>query len=165
MKTKTNFVASACAALILATPAFSQDQMAFELPDQCSEMAVSETSEADMHSSMMDRDMDQEMGMMDHGMDMSAAGDQHDMMPEHVRENMQKMLLTMPAMRQGMMLEDADIAFACGMIAHHQAAIDMAQVVLDHGQDADMRRLADEIIKTQADEIEFMTQWLEETAD
>ena len=165
MKTQTNFVASAFAALAFATPAFSQDQMVFELPDQCSDMAVSVTSEADMHSSMMDHDMDQGIGMMDHGMDMSGGDDQHDMMPDHVRENMQKMLLTMPAMRQGMMQDDADIAFACGMIAHHQAAIDMAQVVLDHGQDTEMRRLADEIIRAQTDEIEFMTQWLDKTTN
>lgn len=165
MKTQTNFLATAFAALAFATPAFSQDQMVFALPDQCSGTAISETSEADMHSSMMDHDMDQGMGMMDHGMEMSEGDGQHDMMPDHVRENMQKMLLTMPAMRQGMMQQDADIAFACGMIAHHQAAIDMAQVVLDHGQDTEMRRLADEIIMAQTDEIEFMTQWLDETTD
>jgi uncharacterized protein (DUF305 family) len=30
------------------------------------------------------------------------------------------MMISMPAMHQGMMIEDADVAFACGMIAHHQ---------------------------------------------
>ena len=63
------------------------------------------------------------------------------------------------------MQQDADIAFACGMIAHHQAAMDMAQVVLDHGQDAEMRRLAEEIMEVQADEIKVMTRWLEQASD
>jgi uncharacterized protein (DUF305 family) len=63
-----------------------------------------------------------------------------------------------------MMQQDPDIAFACGMIAHHQAAIDMAQVVLDHGQDAEMRRLAEEIIDVQGQEIELLTSWLENSS-
>ncbi len=58
-------------------------------------------------------------------------------MPEHVQENMRRMMITMPAMHEGMMIEDADVAFACGMIAHHQGAIDMAEVLLAHG---DIRR-------------------------
>jgi uncharacterized protein (DUF305 family) len=113
---------------------------------------------SDMHGSMM------EQGMAHH-MDMSAGDAEKGMMPDHVRQNMQRMLMTMPAMRQGMIHQDADIAFACGMIAHHQAAIDMAQVVLDHGRDAEMRRLAEEIMDVQADEIEVMTLWLEKASN
>ena len=85
-------------------------------------------------------------------------------LPEHVRINLEKMAVTMDAMHMGMLQEDADIAFACGMIAHHQAAIDMAEVLLDHGQDADMRSLATEIIKAQTAEIDRMTRWLETAA-
>ena len=81
-------------------------------------------------------------------------------MPLHVQENMSKMRITMPAMEQGMMNEDADVAFACGMIAHHQGAIDMAQVLLDHGDDPQMRALAQEIMDAQIGEIQQMTQWL-----
>jgi len=81
-------------------------------------------------------------------------------MPEHVQENMNKMRITMPAMEQGMMNEDADVAFACGMIAHHHGAIDMAQVLLDHGDDLQMRALAQEIMDAQVGEIQQMTQWL-----
>ena len=104
----------------------------------------------DMGSAMMDT-----MGM---DMDLEA-------MPEHVQENMAKMMVTMPAMHEGMMNEDADVAFACGMIAHHQGAIDMAQVVLDHGDDPQMRALAEEIIEAQVAEIEQMTTWLFDNAN
>lgn len=45
-----------------------------------------------------------------------------DAMPDHVRENMRRMMISMPAMQEGMMNEDADVAFACGMIAHHHGA-------------------------------------------
>ncbi len=56
---------------------------------------------------------------------------------------------------------DADVDFVKGMIPHHQGAVDMAKVVLEHGKDAELRRLAEGIIKAQNDEIAFMTKWLE----
>lgn len=88
-----------------------------------------------------------------------------DTMPEHVQENMRRMMTTMPAMHEGMMNEDPDVAFACGMIAHHQGAIDMAEVLLAHGEDEQMRALAQEIIDAQEAEIEQMTTWLAENAN
>ena len=57
------------------------------------------------------------------------------------------------------------MAFACGMIAHHQGAIDMAQVMLGHGDDPTMNELAGEIIAAQVGEIEQMTTWLAEDAN
>ena len=74
-------------------------------------------------------------------------------------------MVTMPAMHHGMMNENADVAFACGMIAHHQGAIDMAEVLLEHGEDEQMRTLAQEIIDAQVGEIEQMTTWLAENAN
>lgn len=153
---KTIF-AAAVAAAAFSSAAFAQDAE-FQLPEQCT--AAATTTGMD-HSAMGHGDMqdDQASGMMGMGgMDLES-------MPEHVQENMAKMMVTMPAMHDGMMNEDADVAFACGMIAHHQGAIDMAQVLLEHGEDEQMRALAEEIIAAQVGEIDQMTTWLAENAN
>lgn len=66
-------------------------------------------------------------------------------------------------MHEGMAIEfsgDADIDFTRGMIAHHQGAIDMAKVELEHGKDPTQRKLAEAIIKAQEAEIADMQAWL-----
>lgn len=54
-----------------------------------------------------------------------------------------------------------DVDFVRGMIPHHQGAIDMAEIVLKHGKDPQIRKLAREIIKAQKSEIAIMRRWLE----
>lgn len=51
---------------------------------------------------------------------------------------------------------DVDAAFAETMIDHHQGAITMAQLAQKKGQHAEIRSLADEIIKAQKREIGIM---------
>ena len=71
----------------------------------------------------------------------------------------------MTAMHEGMAeaatIADPDLAFNCGMIAHHQGAIAMAEAELKSGKDAASRKLAEAIIAAQKQEIAAMTAWVE----
>ncbi|WLR93374.1 CopM family metallochaperone [Shinella zoogloeoides] len=59
---------------------------------------------------------------------------------------------------------NADVDFVRGMIAHHQGAIDMAKVELEHGKDPAIRKLAEDVITAQEGEIKMMEEWLAKNA-
>lgn len=131
----------------LAAPAMAQEA-GFQLPAQCAP-----AQSGGDHGSM------DHMGHHDMAPSDGAA------MPDHARENMRRMMATMPAMEAGMQQQDPDVAFACAMIAHHQGAIDMAEVLLQHGDDPQMIALAKEIVTAQVAEIDRMKDWLAQNAD
>ncbi|HEK0786323.1 TPA: DUF305 domain-containing protein [Proteus mirabilis] len=79
-------------------------------------------------------------------------------MQKELNESMNKMHADMA---KGMKTDNADVAFADGMIAHHLGAIDMAKIELKYGTDPEMRKLAQAIIDAQGPEIEQMQKWLE----
>jgi uncharacterized protein (DUF305 family) len=55
-----------------------------------------------------------------------------------------------------------DVDFAKGMIPHHQAAVDMAKTEIAFGKDPQIRKIAEEIVKTQEAEIANLQQWLKD---
>lgn len=130
-------------ALLAGSPALAQDNAAETYPDVCKAEAA--------HAG--------------HGA--PAAQPEPDMsaMNEHQQASMQGMMKMDRDMMQGMMKEDADVAFICGMIAHHQGAIDMSMVELEHGDDPWAKEMAQKVIDAQTREIADMTKWLEENAE
>ncbi len=57
---------------------------------------------------------------------------------------------------------DADIDFLAMMIPHHEGAIDMARLVLQHGTDPVTRKVAEDIIASQRVEIGGMQRRLDD---
>lgn len=87
-----------------------------------------------------------------------------DMMAAMVDQPHGALLQTMEPMHsdmmRGMTAPDFDVAFVCSMLPHHQGAVEMAQVALDHGSDPWVKMVAQEIIAAQQTEIAEMRQWL-----
>lgn len=61
----------------------------------------------------------------------------------------------------GIQEKDPDVAFVAGMLPHHVGAVDMANIVLEYGEDESIKKLARDIIKAQEEEIKFMQEWLD----
>lgn len=54
----------------------------------------------------------------------------------------------------------ADVTFMQGMIGHHAQALEMTTLLAARSSDADMKKLAQRIELSQADEIKMMKEWL-----
>ena len=102
-------------------------------------------------------------GMMQ-GMDMSGMMGGMEGMDEAQQASMQAMMEMNGPMMATHTIKDPDLAFHCGMIAHHAGAIAMAEVELKYGDDEESKAMAQKIIDTQGPEIEEMTAWVEKNA-
>lgn len=99
---------------------------------------------------------------MDHGKmagshDMKGMGGSHMAMADKdFMASMQKMHKEMMSAKGG----SVDATFAKKMIAHHQGAIDMAKIELQHGTDAQAKRLAQTTIDENTKGIQELRDWL-----
>ncbi|NMR31867.1 DUF305 domain-containing protein [Arthrobacter sp. SF27] len=58
--------------------------------------------------------------------------------------------------------EELEVTFMAAIIPHHRAAIEMAQLELERGEDPDIRTHAENIIASQQHQIDQFTRWLDE---
>lgn len=100
-------------------------------------------------------------GMMQ-GMNMSSMMGGMENMDEAQQASMQAMMEMNGPMMATHTIKDPDLAFHCGMIAHHAGAIAMAEVELQYGDDEESKAIAQRIIDAQGPEIEEMTAWVDE---
>ncbi|MGP9689171.1 CopM family metallochaperone [Psychrobacter sp. AOP22-C1-C5] len=101
-----------------------------------------------------------------HAMDAHAGHDMTgDAMPVMNKEYNDSMMVMHDEMMSSMEYNDPDVAFAQGMLGHHIGAVNMAEIQLKYGTDAEMRQLAQEIIDAQQSEIEQMQSWLANNPD
>lgn len=73
-------------------------------------------------------------------------------------------MMAMHNMHQAMMKatdRDPDRAFAKMMIEHHRGAIAMAEVLVKHGDDAELKRMAQKSMEMQRKEIGELQGWLD----
>nr|WP_313665740.1 cytochrome D1 domain-containing protein [Brucella intermedia] len=138
------------------SPARQMPGMQGMMPEQCRVMMQAMTPECigAMHQMMQ--------GMMTSPNEQAPHADES--LPDFTRAYVESMNEMHGPMMDGVMADDADVAFVRGMIPHHQGAIDMARIVQQYGDDSQTRAWAGQIIAAQEGEIAEMKVWLEANA-
>ncbi|MFC1458310.1 MULTISPECIES: DUF305 domain-containing protein [Microvirga] len=134
-----------------------QMQQTADLPEAC-RTAVQASAQGDMMQKMqgMQGNMSQ---TMQNGMQ-SMMGQMNETQ-KGLHEAMMKM--NRPMM-MGMMAKDADVAWICSMIPHHQGAIDMARAGLKGADNAESKKLAEKTIEENEKSLKELTAWVEKHA-
>ena len=135
-----------------AASASAQEQAAFELPEACRTAAMAGGDQA----------MQQMQSGMSQAMD-SMQGAMGEMTETHqgLRDAMMEMN---GPMMQGMMNMDADVAWICAMIPHHQGAVAMARAGLQGADNEESRRLAEKTIEDNTRSAQELIDWVNEHA-
>ena len=133
-----------------SSPSTQMTQPASNLPAPCRTAA-----EAGGHGRMM-----QGMGG---GMsqDMQAMMGQMTETQKGLHEAMMKMN---GPMMMGMMAKDADVAWICAMIPHHQGAIEMARAGLKGADNAESKQFAEKTIRENEKSMKDLIDWVEKHA-
>ncbi len=139
---------------LIAMPAFAQNTGTTAMSADLSALPQA------CQTALKDLKIPQMMGGMDMSSMMGGMGasttDQA-AMTEAQKASMQAMMKMHMPMMMTHQIKDVDLAFNCGMIVHHQGAIDMANVEIKFGKDAMSKAMAEKIIKDQKAEIAEMT--------
>jgi uncharacterized protein (DUF305 family) len=153
------FLAAVTAATILAgAPALGQEnrsgQVRFELPEPC-------RAAADVSSDMMKQmeTMQDRMGQLKQEMQAMMKD-----MSEAQKQLHQAMMNMDRPMTMGMMAKDADVAWICAMIPHHQGAIAMARAGLEQADNSESKKLARETIEENEKGLKKLVDWVEKHA-
>lgn len=132
MTIKHTCFAAALFAPSLSTPSFAQEAGQTALPEICI-AEEGKAAAAAMPAIPMNHEMDAAHSALMMGM-----------------EQTHKDMMT------GAMAKDVDVAFYCGMIPHHQDAINMARAELEHGDNEEAKAMAQKVIDAQEKEIAEM---------
>jgi uncharacterized protein (DUF305 family) len=147
-------LAALAAASIMTVASAQQGQMqgqsGFNLPDGCRSAA-----QASGQGNMMQK---MDGGMSQQMQDIMAQ------MTETQKVLHQVMMDMHGPMMMGMLAKDADVAWICSMIPHHQGAIAMARACLQGADNAESKELAQETIQSNQKELEKLTAWVEKNA-